>query len=71
MNYKLLTKLYEEMFQETSGYDIDHDRYSDEEIGEQLFQLRCHWLKNKRRELISDENVRQANISRLHEGVSR
>ena len=47
-----VAELYENMYEETSGDDIDQERYSGPEIGQQLFQLRCHWLKQNRKELL-------------------
>lgn len=40
--------LYNKMFVEVTGDLVDSERYSGKEFGEQLFQLRCHWLKRNR-----------------------
>ncbi|MFN2364107.1 MAG: hypothetical protein ABR596_07405 [Halarsenatibacteraceae bacterium] len=43
-----MIKLYHQMYSDTSGDDIDQKKYSDKEIGEQLFQLRCKYIKKAR-----------------------
>ena len=50
----LLGRLYTKMYEETSGSDIDHERYSGEEIGEQLFQLRCRYVKRERNKFFDE-----------------
>lgn len=54
-NMEGIVELYNRMFEETGGEDIDSDRYSGKEFGEQLFQYRCHWLKRERNKLIKEE----------------
>lgn len=48
---KNIDTLYYRLFNETGGEDIDSDRYSGKEFGEQLFQYRCQWLKRERKKL--------------------
>lgn len=47
-----MIELYHRMFEETSGDDIDSERYQGKAFGEQLFQLRCHWLNKERAKLL-------------------
>ena len=43
-----MIKLYHKMYANTGGNDIDLEKYQGEEIGEQLFQLRCKYIKKTR-----------------------
>jgi len=43
-----MIKLYYKMYTNTSGDDIDHIKYQGKEIGDQLFQLRCKYIKETR-----------------------
>ena len=40
--------LYHKMYKNTGGDDIDLERYQGEEVGEQLFQFRCKYIKKAR-----------------------
>ena len=51
-NMEGIIELYNKMFEETGGHNIDSNRYSGEEFGEQLFQYRCHWLKRERNKIL-------------------
>ena len=46
-----LKTLYQRLFAETGGKDINSDKYSGEEFGNKLFQYRCEWLDKKREDI--------------------
>jgi len=50
INMNIFKSLYYKMFSETNGNMV---KGKGPEIGERLFQLRCHWLKNRRKNLLS------------------
>ncbi|MGM0413681.1 MAG: CCA tRNA nucleotidyltransferase [Bacillota bacterium] len=43
-----MIKLYHKMYANTSGNDIDLQKYQGYKVGEQLFQLRCKFIKEAR-----------------------
>lgn len=43
-----MIKLFHEMYRNTGGDDINQERYQGREIGEQLFQLRCNYIRKAR-----------------------